>query len=327
MIKFENISKKYGSNVVLDDVSFEIESGKFVYIVGRSGSGKTTIFKLISRIETADSGLIYIDGYNITDLAHKKIAKLRQNIGFIFQDYKLIPSKTALENIELVLEIAGKTGTEARETALKLLEEVGIPNKKDLYPSQLSGGEKQRVAIARALALEPAIILADEPTGNLDSNTTKEIFEILKKISKKGTTLLLATHDSDIIDRRIGDILQLKDGKILHEKANDLLSKHKVVLKEKQLDTEPEVTSEQPAQTNKFLSTEKETVQVKKSTINIHHIEKTQLDTLDLEKETKAVLINENIKTISQLQNLTDLELSKIVGITNVWKIRDALSK
>jgi len=221
MLKFENVTKKYGDKVVLDDVSFEIQTGEFVFLVGASGSGKTTAFQLIIKEEEVTRGKIYIDEYEITKLKRSLLSELRRQIGVVFQDYKLIPNKNVYENIAFPLELMGKNDKEISNTVDDLLELVNLKDRKDAFPDQLSGGEKQKVSIARAMANGPLILLADEPTGNLDPVATWEVVDILKKINEKGTTVIMATHEVQIVKAMNRRVLEIKDGKMNSEGTSD----------------------------------------------------------------------------------------------------------
>jgi len=222
VIEYSKVTKKYpNGEIVVDDVSFTVAPGDFVVITGRSGAGKTTIGRLLIKDLDATSGRIVIDGQDITHLKSKDIPTLRRKIGFIFQDFKIIPDKTVNENIELVLEINGLDRKQIPERIKKLLEVVGLPNKGDLFPSQLAGGELQRVAIARAIAANPPILFADEPTGNLDKETSIDIFNLLKKINQSGTTIIMSTHDVTLINIHQARHLHLENGRLVKDHKTD----------------------------------------------------------------------------------------------------------
>ncbi|NCT00088.1 cell division ATP-binding protein FtsE [Candidatus Parcubacteria bacterium] len=201
MIEFEQVSKIYDNKfVALEDVSFVIEDGEFVSIVGHSGAGKTTITRLLLGEEKPTNGSVYLDSIDVARLSSSKIVSLRRRIGTVFQDYKLLPSRTAYENIAFAMEVAGKTDEEIANDVPHVLDLVDLTDKTDHFPRQLSGGEKQRLAIARAIINQPDLIIADEPTGNLDPVNTHEIIQILKKINDLGTTVILTTHDPNIVE-------------------------------------------------------------------------------------------------------------------------------
>lgn len=213
MIQFLSVTKAYDNDIfALQELSFEIQEGEFVFMVGPSGSGKTTIIKLLIREELPSVGQIYFDDEDITKFKTKQIYQLRRKIGVIFQDYKLINDLTAYENISFVMEAAGQKDKEIKENVPYLLDIVGLSNRMNAFPYQLSGGEKQRVAIARAMANNPKLLIADEPTGNLDPDTSWDIAQILYKINNWGTTVLMATHGSDIVNSMHKRVIRLKSG-------------------------------------------------------------------------------------------------------------------
>lgn len=215
MIQLSKVSKQFRTGVfALSDINFEVERGEFVFLVGPTGSGKTTIFRLLTRETLPTSGEIVVDNWDILKLPANKIPHLRKKIGVVFQDLKLLMDRTIFENVILPLEVSGINTMEAKKIAEDLMEKVGIEPHKDKFPIQLSGGELQRTAIARALVLEPDILLADEPTGNLDSVTAMEIVKQLLEINKKGTTIIMATHNVDIIKELSKRIISLDKGQL-----------------------------------------------------------------------------------------------------------------
>ncbi len=215
MITLNNVSKKYKTGTAaLSDINFSVDKGEFIFLVGPSGSGKTTLFRLLIRDTLPTSGSIHIDDWEITKLPNKKIPRLRQKIGVVFQDLKLLKDRTVYENILFPLEVIGLDRKKAKLRIEKILEQVDITEHKNKFPIQLSGGELQRVAIARALVFNPNIVLADEPTGNLDMTTSWEILKLLQDINKTGTTILMATHNSDIVNSLRKRVITLKKGKI-----------------------------------------------------------------------------------------------------------------
>ena len=216
MIKLANVTKKFPTgNAALDDVTFHIDKGEFVFVVGPSGSGKTTLFRLITREMMPTSGSIHIGEWDIANLAKKHIPHLRKSIGVIFQDLKLLKDRTIFENILLPLDVAKTDEKTSKDKIDQILEQVGIAEHRDKFPVQLSGGELQRAAIARALAFSPEIILADEPTGNLDTTTSWEIVKLLQDINKSGTTVIMATHNTDIVNSLLKRVLVLEKGKLV----------------------------------------------------------------------------------------------------------------
>lgn len=220
MIQFVNVSKKYGPDVIaLENVNFQIERSEFVFLVGPTGSGKTTIFRLLTRDLSPTDGSILVDDWDLGKLPGGKVPLLRRKIGIVFQDLKLLMDRTVSENIMLPLQIAGIKETQARKKAEEILLDVGLVNKQNKFPLQLSGGERQRVAIARALIFEPQLILADEPTGNLDLETSLQILDLLESINNlRGTTIFMATHNSEIIDRTHKRVITMSKGTIKEDK-------------------------------------------------------------------------------------------------------------
>jgi len=219
MITVKKITKQYGNYTALDDISLHIASGEFVSLVGQSGTGKTTLVKLIIAEERPNKGEIIIGGWDITAIKSYEVPYLRRQIGVIFQDFKLLPKKTVYENVAFALESCGSASTSIVKTVPQVLKIVGLENKMDHYPWQLSGGEKQRVAIARALVHKPKLLIADEPTGNLDSINTKEIIDLLLKINEIGTTVLLVTHNRDVVNSLRRRVITIEDGKIISDQA------------------------------------------------------------------------------------------------------------
>jgi cell division transport system ATP-binding protein len=221
MIKFENVTMAYrkDGHTALNDVSFEIADGEFVFLVGQSGAGKSTILRLLIREETAQSGTVLIDDINIGMLREREVPKLRRNIGMVFQDFRLLPEKTIAENVAFALQVLSKTPDEIKQTVPAVLDLVGLLDKANRKPEQLSGGEQQRVAIARALVNRPAILMADEPTGNLDPDTTVEIMRLLDQINKAGTTVIMATHDAGIVDQMRKRVIEITNGSIVRDQV------------------------------------------------------------------------------------------------------------
>lgn len=219
MIKFENVSKKFSDGTVaLEDVSFEINDGEFVFFVGPSGAGKTSIFKLILRNFLPSSGEIFVDEHDLKKISNNNVTQLRRKIGCVFQDLKLLVDRSILENVALSLWVLGKNSAEVEKEAKEKLELVGLANKADFFPAQLSGGELQRAAIARALAGDPKYLLADEPTGNIDDENGWKIVKILEKINDDGTTVMMATHNPEFVDKLSRRVIRLKEGKIISDK-------------------------------------------------------------------------------------------------------------
>lgn len=218
MIKFEKVTKIYSpNNAVLQDVSFEIEKGEFVSIVGKSGAGKTTLTRLILGLETATYGNVYFNDKNLRDLNASEIQQIRRKISGIYQDYKLFPAKTVYENVAYILEVEGKNYSSIKDEVFKVLDLIGLYDRKDNFPKELSGGEQQRLAIARALVNHPKIIIADEPTGNLDPYNTYEVIYLLEKINKAGATVLLLTHDREVVNKLGKRVITLVNGRIIRD--------------------------------------------------------------------------------------------------------------
>ena len=218
MIKFENVSKIYDNGFpALHDVSFEIEKGEFVFLVGSSAAGKSTIIKLIMKEEDATEGDITINGIDVCDLRRKEVPFFRRTIGVVFQDFRLLPNKTVQENVAYAMEIVGASGKDIRKNVPNVLSMVGLAHKAKMYPRQLSGGEQQRVAIARAIVNNPDVLIADEPTGNLDPDTAQEIMTILEDINRRGTTIIMATHAENIVNKMQKRVIVVEKGAIVRD--------------------------------------------------------------------------------------------------------------
>lgn len=217
-IAFERVSKVYPpGSVALEDISFVIDQGEFVSFVGKSGAGKTTMLKLLLAEEKPSSGRVLVDGGNIGEISSSRLPDFRRKIGMVFQNYRLLPHKTAYENIAYVMEVMGAEEEEIARDVTEVLRIVGLSDRSDHFPDQLSGGEKQRVAIARALIHRPSVILADEPTGNLDPYHTRDIINLLLKINELGTTIVLATHNKEVINRLGKRVLSLDQGRLVRD--------------------------------------------------------------------------------------------------------------
>lgn len=220
IVRFENVSKEYPGGVnALHGISFAVFPGEFISLVGSSGAGKSTLLKLIYAEEMPTTGTVYFKHRAIRDIERKVLPFYRRNIGTIFQDYKLLPQKTAFENIAYALEVDGRPAQEIREEVSELLEIVGLGNKGQKFPRELSGGEQQRVAIARALIHHPQIICADEPTGNLDPVSTKEVTDLLLEINSYGTTVIVATHKKEVVDQLGRRVIAIEDGRLVSDEA------------------------------------------------------------------------------------------------------------
>ena len=220
MIRFQNVTKSYkGSTVALRDVSIEIEKGEFVFLVGASGSGKTTMIRLLLREELPDKGRIWEAGRDIVHLPKWRVPYLRRNIGCVFQDFRLLPNKSVFENVAFALEVIGRPKHVVATQVPQVLDLVGLSKKRDNLPSELSGGEQQRVAVARAFVNRPLILLADEPTGNLDPTTSQGIMQLLDRINRTGTTVVVATHDEVLVNWMRRRVVELDHGTVVRDQA------------------------------------------------------------------------------------------------------------
>lgn len=218
MINFQEVSKHYpDGTVALDKVSFEVVPGEFVFIVGPSGAGKTTLVRLLTREELPSEGELQVSGRIVADLAGKEILQHRRELGVVHQDYKLLPEKTAFENVALALEVLGRPDSEIQEIVPHVLSLVGLEGRAGHFPHQLSGGERQRLAFARALAPEPKLLIADEPTGNIDPESAWSAIKLLEKINEMGTTVLVATHAAEIVDRLGKRVVGLDKGRVVKD--------------------------------------------------------------------------------------------------------------
>ncbi len=219
MIEFKKVSKTYEDTGVraLDDVSFFIDKGEFVFLVGPSGAGKSTLTKLIIKEENPNAGEITVNGMELDELPKKKIPFLRRNIGMVFQDFRLLPNKTVYENVAFAMQVIGASRAEIRRNVPNVLSLVGLSHKARMKPGQLSGGEQQRVSLARALVNKPPVIIADEPTGNLDPDTANEIMQLLVDINKRGTTMIVATHAKNFVDEMHMRVLAIENGKLVRD--------------------------------------------------------------------------------------------------------------
>lgn len=226
MIRFDNVTKKYHDDyVALEEINLEIKEGEFVSIVGQSGAGKSTLLKLIYAEELPTFGSVFFNDRPIDSISRRKLPFHRRNIGTVFQDFKLLPKKTVFENVAYALEACGAPKEEILEDVPQILDIVGLGDKMEKYPSQLSGGEQQRVAMARALIHKPLVIVADEPTGNLDPVSSEEVVDLLLKINNLGTTVLLASHDKAIVDKAAKRVVVLEKGRMI---CDDAKGKYKI---------------------------------------------------------------------------------------------------
>ncbi|HHW84538.1 MAG TPA: cell division ATP-binding protein FtsE [Actinomycetales bacterium] len=219
MIRFENVSKVYarGARPALDEVTVEIERGEFVFLVGASGSGKSTFLRLVTREERPTSGTVFALGRDLSQISNWKVPHLRRQIGSVFQDFRLLTNKNVYDNVAIALQVIGKPRHHIQTNVPEVLELVGLEGKEKRLPHELSGGEQQRVAIARAFVNRPAVLLADEPTGNLDPKTSVGIMRLLDRINRTGTTIVMATHDDEIVDQMRKRVIELVDGMVVRD--------------------------------------------------------------------------------------------------------------
>ena len=219
LIEIRNVSKLYnGSNALaLEEMSLTVDSGEFLFLVGHSGAGKSTLIKLLFREQLPTKGEIYFEGRNIAKYKQDELLEHRRKIGMVFQDYKLIKQKTVFENVAFALEVLGRSPREIKRRVSEALEKVGLSHKADKFPRELSGGEQQRVGIARAIVKEPVLIIADEPTGNLDRDNALQLMQLFEKINQEGTTIVIATHAWDLVDRMQKRVVALSGGKLTRD--------------------------------------------------------------------------------------------------------------
>jgi cell division transport system ATP-binding protein len=224
VISFDNVTKQYKntSAPALDGITLNIEQGDFVFLVGASGSGKSSLLRLLLKEETATSGIVTVDGINVAKLRNRKVPAFRRTMGIVFQDFRLLPGKTVFDNVAFGMEVIGKPKSEIARKVPALLELVGLDEKSHRLPSELSGGEQQRVALARAFINQPKLLLADEPTGNLDPATSVGIMKLLDRINRIGTTVIMATHDVAIVDQMRKRIVQMENGRLVRDQERGM---------------------------------------------------------------------------------------------------------
>jgi len=301
MLLFDNVSKKYDQDIIaLEDIHFEIDKGEFSFLVGPSGAGKTTLLRLLIREELPTSGNILFEDIEVPKLPRKLLPQYRQRLGVVFQDIKLLPTKTLDENISFALEILGKANKEIEETTDYLLELVKLEDRRHLFPRQLSGGEQQRAAIARALANAPDLLVADEPTGNLDPDNALQILSILKDINKTGTTVLVISHDRDIVNEMKTRVIRMDKGKIVSDTKGDYDAVGK-----------PNLPKSSKIETEKGERKDKEEKKKKKI--------KADKTLKGLNKGVVDKLLNAKINNIELVLNLTERDLENL-GLTKKEK-------
>lgn len=360
MIEFSSVTKLYNHTPALDDVSFEIEEKEFTFLIGASGSGKTTIIRLLIREEEPTAGNIFFYDTNITSLKPSQVTKLRREIGVVFQDFKLLPHKNLFENVAFALEVSGKKQADIEETVNYVLELVSLSDRAEAFPNEISGGEKQKIAIARAVANNPKVLIADEPTGNLDPKSSWEIIDLLSKINQWGTTVIMATHGSDIVNTLGRRVIQLDKGKIVADnkqgsypipvipietpkvkvqeqkdnEAKDQELKKKIKPEEEKAEEEKEVSEPKDGveekefeisfTTKQKLPTSKKTKKKKRKGKDVVDLHK-----LNLPSNVEEALIKADISSIKQLKDKSKEALEKIQGLNakDIKKVFKALEK
>ncbi len=299
MLLFDKVTKRYTENILaLDNVTFGINKGEFSFLVGPSGAGKTTLMRLLIREELPTSGNIVFDKIEVPKLPAKLLPKYRQRLGIVFQDLRLLESKTLEENIRFSLEILGKDDKEVKETTEYLLELVKLQDRRNLFPIQLSGGEQQRGAIARALANNPELLVADEPTGNLDPDSSFQVLDILNVINKGGTTVLVITHDREIVNKLKTRVIRMDEGRIISDTKGDYDTIAKPVKETSTIDSNIKIGDE--------ADTEFEEKKEQKDEVEYDK----EMDKLD--KKTLKKLLDAKITTVSLILNLTEEDLSNL---------------
>lgn len=221
MLRMTDVSKVYpGGNVALQDINVHIEPGEFVFVVGPSGAGKSTFIKMLFREVLPTTGSIFVNGVDILELTPKEIPYMRRQLGIIFQDYRLLPDRTVYENVAFAMQVIETPHRKIKRCVLNVLDLVGLRHRANAYPNELSGGEQQRIAIARAIVNDPLLVIADEPTGNLDPDTSWDIMEIFKEINATSTTIVMATHDKEVVDAMGKRVIAIESGRIVRDEAN-----------------------------------------------------------------------------------------------------------
>ena len=302
MLLFDNVTKKYNPNITaLENVCFKADKGEFFFLVGPSGAGKTTLMRLLIREEIPTTVSIFFDEVEVPKNPRKLLPTYRQKLGIVFQDIKLLQNRTLDENINFALEIVGKEDKEIKENTEYLLELVGLQDRRGLLPKQLSGGEQQRGAIARALANNPELLVADEPTGNLDPDNAMQVLEILDKINRTGTTVMVISHDQDIVDKMNTRVIRMTDGKIISDSKGGYRCQGTPIA--------PEINKDFLKAEEKFEKKEKDIIQTDKK-----EIVKVEPDDVlkKLNKNILSKLESFNITSMEMVLNLTDLDLDNM---------------
>jgi len=305
MLKFQNVIKKYDEKLVLDGVSFDIDSGEFVFLVGPTGCGKTTAFRLLIKEEELSDGEIVIDDYSIKTLKGNLVPELRRQIGVVFQDYKLIPNRNLRENIAYAMIAMNKSDEEIAEMVDYLLDLVGLKDREHAFPEQLSGGEKQKVAIARAMANSPLILIADEPTGNLDPVATWEVVDILKKINEKGTTVIMSTHEVQIVNLLNKRVIELKDGKVIKDGTSKEYI-HSITEEQKDIKSDIANVKREQVKIDEMVIDKKDTKKwidwFNKETLSKEHTPRTRHIEVEIPKKEVEEKLEEIVKEVPEIK-------------------------
>jgi len=354
MIQFIEVSKLYPKKTALENINLEIEEGEFTFLIGSSGSGKTTLIKLLIKQEDVSKGNIFFYDTDITRLNPSKVTRLRREISVVFQDFKLLPHKNLYENIAFILEVSGKSKKDIEQTVPYCLKLVNLENRYDAFPDEISGGEKQRIAIARAIANNPKVLIADEPTGNLDPKSSWEIIELLQKINEWGTTVIMATHGSEFVDKLGKRVIHIENGKIIQDTKKGTYSGKPVknipeiekieinedIIKtdnknEDQIDELKVEIEDQPEEEEKQIDITFTTKKTKKETTKNKSTKKKKgkdvvdISKLKLSEKIENVLIMNDLNTIAKLSKSDSKKLSKIKELSeaDIDKILKKLEK
>ncbi len=355
MIEFVDISKIYSNLEALKEINLEIEEGEFIFLTGPSGSGKTTLIKLLIKEEEPTTGNIFFNDIDLSEIKGKKTAQLRRDIGVVFQDFKLLPNKSLYENISFILEVSDKKKADIEETVKYVLELVELSDRAEAFPDEISGGEKQKIAIARAVANNPKVLIADEPTGNLDPKSSWDIIRLLSKINEWGTTVIMATHGTDIVNTLGKRVIELENGEIISDNKKGAYETPPIKIP--QIESDNKKVTKKKINTGKTKKDKKEkevnnkkekskTNGIKEKEFEITFTTKTKTpktpkkkkkkrkgkDVVDLHKlklpiEIETILIQENITTIDKLQKTPKLKKIKNLNKEQVKIILNKLAK